>query len=840
MSGRFGRFGRVRKTSAVEQHSLATGWELLGVAADEFADPSALPSAGWIPARAPGTVASSLRDAGAWDFDAGDHHFGSKDWWWRLRFAGPEAGASDELALRLDGLATLAEVWLNGAKVGSSANMFVAERLPVELRAENELAIRFRSLERALSARRPRPRWRVPMLEQQQLRWFRTSLLGHTRGWSPPCPAIGPYRGVSWERRVGPALEDVVVRPSLRGGAGVLQVSARLLGSSSAQLEAGEVVLERGGVQQRAAFHRDGDRLNAEVQVADVELWWPHTHGVPALYALSCELRHSEGVALVDLGAVGFRELAVDRERGDFQVRVNGVPVFCRGACWTPLDPVSFDSDAKALRALLEQVARAGMNMLRVGGTMTYEVDAFYDLCDELGILVWQDFMFANMDYPEDEPFVAEVRREVTDVLGRLQGRPSLAVLCGSSEGEQQAAMWGAPRESWQPSLFHEVLPALVAELAPDAVYWPSSAHGGEFPHVCWSGTTSYYGVGAYLRPLEDARRSEVRFASECLAFANVPHPEALPGGPSARVHHPAWKARTPRDLGAGWDFDDVRDHYVERLFGVDTRALRYGDHERYLELGRVAVGEVMAATIAEWRRSRSQCRGALIWFLKDLWPSAGWGVFDASGAPKSVYFYLRRVMQPVFLGISDEGLNGVSLHAVNDTDRPLAAELRVRLFKHWETPSSEVVKAVELEAHGARELPLAAWLEGFNDVTYAYRFGPPSVDLVTASLEAGGTPLATAYYFPLGLPREREMDLGLSARGRSLGDGRIEVVVQTRRFAQAVTLDVQGATADDAYFHVAPGASKTVVLTLHEKRATLRGSAQALNAAAPVPIRFE
>ncbi|HET9930616.1 MAG TPA: glycoside hydrolase family 2 protein, partial [Polyangiaceae bacterium] len=388
--------------------------------------------------------------------------------------------------------------------------------------------------------------------------------------------------------------------------------------------------------------------------------------------------------------------------------------------------------------------------------------------------------------------------------------------------------------------LVHAVLPALVTEFKGDTVYWPSSAHGGEFPHVCWSGTTSYYGVGAYLRPLEDARRSEVRFASECLAFANVPHPEALPGGPSARVHHPAWKARTPRDLGAGWDFDDVRDHYVERLFGVDTRALRYGDHDRYLELGRAATGEVMAATISEWRRSRSQCRGALIWFLKDLWPSAGWGIFDSSGAPKSVYYYLRRVMQPLFLGFSDEGLNGLSLHAVNETPRALAGEIRVRFFRHFETLSSELAKPLELPAHGARELPLGAWLEGFSDLTYAYRFGPPSVDLVTASLEVDGASRATAFYFPLGFPRERETELGLSARGRALGDGRFEVVVQTKRFAQAVTLNVAGATADDDYFNVAPGATKTIVLTLGEPRPSLRGSVQALNAVAPVPIRFE
>src|SRR6185312_9874785 len=141
------------------------------------------------------------------------------------------------------------------------------------------------------------------------------------------------------------------------------------------------------------------------------------------------------------------------------------------------------------------------------------------------------------------------------------------------------------------------------------------------------AGTSSYYGVGAYLRPLDDARRSELVFASESLAFANIPDERGLPGGPGLRVHHPAWKMRSPRDLGAGWDFDDVRDHYVARLFGVDPVNLRVSDHERYLALGRVATGEVMAQAFGEWRRQRSPPRGALIWFLRDLWPGAGWGV---------------------------------------------------------------------------------------------------------------------------------------------------------------------------------------------------------------------
>ncbi len=248
---------------------------------------------------------------------------------------------------------------------------------------------------------------------------------------------------------------------------------------------------------------------------------------------------------------------------------------------------------------------------------MTYEADALLDALDANGVLLWQDLMFANMDYPEDPVFVTSVVAEVDEQCARLAGRPSLAVVCGNSEGEQQAAMWGATRDRWAPPLFHETIPAAVAARLPHVPYTPSSAHAGAFPHASNAGPSSYYGVGAYLRPLDDARRSEVRFASECLAFANIPAPTGLPGGAALRVHHAEWKARAPRDLGAGWDFDDVRDHYVQRLYGIDPTALRVSDHERYLALGRAATGEVMAQTFGEWRRARSVCRGGLVWFLR-------------------------------------------------------------------------------------------------------------------------------------------------------------------------------------------------------------------------------
>ncbi|MSP61016.1 MAG: glycoside hydrolase family 2 protein [Myxococcales bacterium] len=831
--------GRVRAIEGHDIEALETGWQMGSLPSGAALSPDGLERSGadWLPARAPATAASTLRAAGKWSLDGPARRFDADDWWWRCRF--PAGAAADEVALCFDGLATLAEVWLNGAPLLSSANMFTAHERRVDglLGAENDLAIRFRSLDPFLAARRPRPRWRAPMVEHQQLRWLRTTLLGRTPGWSPPAAAVGPWRPVRIERRRAIAVEALVLRTRIEGTSGVLEAAVDVRALGAARVEGVELCLDRDGIEHRAPLVSDGGRWQGRVAIADVARWWPHTHGEPCLYRARL-LAWAGGAPIeVDLGSVGFREVEI---AGDFGLRVNGVDLFCRGACWTPLDPVSLDADQGALDAALDQACAAGMNMLRVAGPMVYESDLFLDGLDRRGLLLWQDFLFANLDYPEDDPaFVATVSEEARQQLARLAGRPCLAVLCGNSEVEQQAAMWGAPRERWSPRLFHEVLAEIARVERPDVPYWPSSAHGGAFPHAADSGTTSYYGVGAYLRPLEDARRAGVRFATECLAFANVPPSGGL--SPSLRAHQPEWKARSPRDLGAGWDFDDVRDHYLARLFRVDPVALRSFDHERYLALSRVVTGEVMAATLGEWRRAGSTCRGALVWFLRDLWPGAGFGVVDAAGAPKAALSCLARVQQPVLVHLSDEGGNGLVVHVVNERAAPLRGEIEVALFRDGEVEVGLGRRAVEVAGRGAIALPAAGLFAEMHDLTYAYRFGPPQHDLVVATLSAEGKTI-DAFAFPLGLPALRERDLGLTAEPQVLEGGDAALTLRTRRFAQSVAIEVEGFVPDDDHFHMAPGSERTIHLRRSRGSASggaVRGVVQPLNAESATRVRI-
>ncbi len=343
------------------------------------------------------------------------------------------------------------------------------------------------------------------------------------------------------------------------------------------------------------------------------------------------------------------------------------------------------------------------MNMLRIAGTGAYESTRFYDLCDELGILVWQDLMFANVDYPVSDPeFRAVVEREAEEVLARIAHRPSLSVMCGNNEVEQQPAMMGLDPSLGRDELWDEVLPEIVRRSGADCAYVRSTPCGGVLPFHPDRGVTHYFGVSGYFMAASESRRAAVRFASECLAFANVPDEVEVP------VHHPDWKrgvqrdAGTGWDIGAGWDFDDVRDHYLGTLYRVDPVALRRSEHARYLELSRAATGEVMADVMGEWRRRASGCHGALVLWLKDMLPGAGLGVLDHRGLPKVAYHHLRRALAPIAVWTTDEGLTGVAIHVANDIGRPLRGTLRVALYRDREIPVAE--RTVELSMAPARD----------------------------------------------------------------------------------------------------------------------------------------
>jgi beta-mannosidase len=576
--------------------------------------------------------------------------------------------------------------------------------------------------------------------------------------------------------------------------------------------------------------------LEGTLELAAAERWWPHTHGAQPLYPLAVELAGER----VELGRAGFRTLEVDRSDGGFAVLVNGVRVFCRGACWTPPDALTLAASPERVRASLVHARGAGMNMLRVAGYTTYEDSAFWDACDELGLLVWQDCMLASTDPPQTPEFTAAIEAELRQVFGALAARPSLAIACGSSETYQQAAMFGLPPGGWDSPLLEQTIPALLASIAPDLPYVPSSPSGGEPPFTPGEGVAHYFGVGAYLRPASDARRAGVRFASECLSFATPPERETILeafGTEALAGHHPRWKLGVARDAGTAWDFEDVVAHYVRELFGVDPLAVRYSDPERALDLARAAVCELMSATMSEWRRRASSCDGALVLSLQDLWPGAGWGLIDALGRPKAPLHALRRVLAPTAVLLIDEGLAGLDVHVAHDQGVALRGRLRLVAFAETGAEIDAAEREVQIAPHGALTLRAEELLGGFRDITRAYRFGPAAHDVLAVTLlEKAGDELAGACYLPQGPARPRLPDLGLRAHATRIAEGEWKLELATHLFAQYVAVDVPGFEASDSWFHLSPGARRTLSLVGQDRKPY--GTVRALNGPS-VPIKL-
>jgi beta-mannosidase len=891
---------------------------------------------GPLPINIPSTIAAACTNAGVWSMDNPTFQLDEFDWW--VQIALHPGNSNNSKLLRAEGLATLCEVWWNNELLHTSRSMFVpasAELSPAALRDlfalpnraesttsyadEPTLWLCFRSVSehlRVTANRRDRPAWKSRLVDHQGLRRVRTSLLGRMPGWSPPVPAIGPYRPIHLcdvgdlhdpASLVNLSILSTITSSEIDSSSEASsqdadEVTAAQTGTItvSVQVPAGVIAARvhihepvRGnsvdgtvdGSKQAGAFRAfeadclvssDGTCVivSATVQLEDVNLWWPHTHGDPWLYPMSIVLKDSDHNEVQhDLPSIGFRSVTVDRKlhssssndsRNDsssdsgsdsgsgFSIVVNGVPVYARGACWTPVDLVSLNPTSALLDDTLDTVVASGMNMLRVGGTMTYETDRFHRRCDELGIMVWQDFMFANLDIPLDnEALLADVRAEVTDHVTRVGQHASTVVLCGGSEVDQQAAMMGIPAEQWNSGLARSVIEPLCAQIIPNIPFVVSSPSAPPLqtqalqtqalhtqalqaqalqtqalPFHVDSGVGHYYGVGAYLRGFDDVRRSNLRFAAECLALANVPENSTLDSlfGDNGRApHQPLWKERVPRDNGAGWDFDDVRDHYLSKLFEVDPMRLRYSDLERWLDLSRITSTEVFDIVASEWRRSESTCNGSLVWFLRDLWAGAGWGLIDALGRPKPALAGLARRWQPIALALSDEGVNGLDAHLVNETATSVTGTLEAVIVRDGVTIVERAHREVTVAPRTTLRIRVDELFEGFRDLTWAYRFGPAIGELVRVRFQtnepAGNDPLVCdSHHWISGRPTGIDASVGLTVKGEAIpGTESFRLTVATERTAFGVHLDGDELRSSDNWFHLAPGDQR--VLTVRRPR---------------------
>lgn len=710
----------------MRQIALHTGWSLKQ---DAPADDR------WLPAPVPGCVHEALIAAGAIPDpfyglnELAVQWVGEADWLYRCTFdLGAEDLAAGPAALCLDGLDTFATVWLNGAQILASDNMFVPQRVPVDglLRAgANELRIRFESALRRGRELEARYGW----------------------DWGPCLITAGPWLPVRLEfghARIADLHAPAEVAPDLDHVhlPVVVQVAAATPGSLSVQLTVSDPT---GALIGEALVPVVGDGATASFRVESPQLWWPAGYGAQPRYRVQAALLRDGELCDTRELAIGLRRLRLvqepvaDEPGRSFYFEVNNTPIFCSGANWIPADSFTTRITPQRYRELLEAAVAAHMPMLRVWGGGIYEHAPFYELCDELGFLVWQDFMFGCGVYPAHPEFVASVRAEAEAQLRRLRNHPCLALWCGNNEDYQIANAVGAYDPTFEGDftttnfparlIYERLLPELCAALDPGRPYWPGSPFGGQNGNDPTYGDRHTWDVWhGGMAPYGDYISYAGRFVSE-FGMQAAPHRRTVEGfaPPEERRPH----SRT-------FEFHNKAPDGPRRLavYLSDTVGAAEGLDD-YIYGTQLVQAEALGAAYRDYRRrwggpGRRAVGGALVWQLDDCWPVTSWAIIDHFGRPKAGYYRVRRELAPLAVGLR-RGPDGVEAWVAN-RGAAVAATLVVAAYDLGGAllVTSEATAAIA--ANGVTELGL---------------FDMPAGAAVGARLVVGGAVVHRAALWP-------------------------------------------------------------------------------------------
>ncbi|MGK5674750.1 glycoside hydrolase family 2 protein [Micromonospora sp. URMC 106] len=695
------------------RQALHEGWTLRAVPGPQV--PAGIADRA-VPATVPGCVHTDLLAAGLIpdpyldDNETGLAWIGRTDWVYETTFD-HEPGDDERIDLVCAGLDTVATLTLNGVELGRTENMHRGHRFDVRsplVAGSNTLVVRFDSAYRYAQAQRDRLGDR-PNAYPEPFPFIRKMACNFGWDWGPTLVTAGIWQEIGLHAWSTARL--AVVRPlvTVAAGDGRVRVHVEVERAGDGPLTVRATVAD---ARAEATIPAGQRTAVLSLTVRDPALWWPRGYGAQPLHPLEVTLSSGDGRPLDAWSRrIGFRSVRVDTTPDahgtPFALRVNETPVFVRGINWIPDDafPTRITRDRLARR--LGQAADANINLLRVWGGGRYESDDFYDLADELGLLVQQDFLFACAAYPEEEPFRAEVAAEAAEQVVRLAPHPSLVLWTGNNEN-----IWGWHDWDWQEPLagrtwgrgyYLELLPRIVGELDPTRPYWPGSPWSGSeeiHPNDPAHGTTHIWDVwntDDYTRYRDYVPRFVAEFGYQAPpAYATLRRALSddplAPDSPGMAHHQKATdgdaKLRRGLDahLPAPADFDDW--HWLTQL-----------NQARAIQLG-----------VEHFRSHRDVCAGTIVWQLNDCWPVTSWSAVDGDGRRKPLWYALRRAYADRLLTVQPRR-DGLAVVAVNDGPVPWRAAVSVTRLALTGEPRAKTTLELDVPAYGKVELALPAEL---------------------------------------------------------------------------------------------------------------------------------
>ncbi|MFB9677137.1 glycoside hydrolase family 2 protein [Streptosporangium vulgare] len=657
-----------------------------------------------VPATVPGCVHTDLLAAGLIEDPYLDDNesrltwIGRSGWEYETGFTW-EADGHDRTDLVCEGLDTVATVELNGVEVATTANQHRSYRFPVRelLReGENTLRVRFASPVAYAEAQRAALGDR-PGSYEAPYQFIRKTACNFGWDWGPSVVTSGIWRPIGLHSWSGARIASVRPLVSTDGPDGHVEAHVTVERAGDMPDAPLTVTAEVAGVVAETVLAPGEREAVLAVRVPEPRRWWPRGYGAQDRYELTVRLSGPGGEDTWRR-RIGFRDVRVDRTGEGFTVVVNDVPVFVRGVNWIPDDCFPARVTRERLAGRFGQAVEANVNLLRVWGGGLYESEDFYDLADELGLLVWQDLPFACAAYPEEEPFATEVEAEVRENVTRLSWRPSLVLWCGNNENLEGHADWGwqdgLEGRTWGAGFYHGLFPALMAELDPARPYWPGSpysGHPGLPPNDPARGTVHIWDVWNREDYTHYATYTP-RFVAE-FGFQGPPahttlreavSGELAPDAPLVLHHQKAHEgnAKLLRGLGGHLPAPETYDdwHYLTQL--NQARAVAFG--------------------VERFRSLAPYCAGTIVWQLNDCWPVTSWSAVDGRGRRKPLWYALRRVYADRLLSVQDD-----TVAVVNDGPEPWTGELELlRLALDGEPLAKETI-TVEVAPRSVARFPL-------------------------------------------------------------------------------------------------------------------------------------
>ncbi|KAI0194724.1 family 2 glycosyl hydrolase [Xylaria flabelliformis] len=770
-----------------------------------------------------------------------------KQWTYRTQFAKPtdlSSEAPTHIDLVFEGLDTFATVLLNGTEILKSDNMFISHRVDVTslLRETNELEIHFDSaMLRGRDLVKEHSHEHTFYVRQTEVSRVPVRKAQYHWGWDwgPILITAGPWKPIYLQQyvsKVDDVWSECEVSEDLRTCSGRIIAKASQASGQSIRLSvslAGSVVFEK-----ECAINSKGI---AEIPflLTDPKLWYPFTHGTQTRYELKASLGSYDTLSKM----IGFRRAELIQREDEFGksffFRINGEDVFCGGSCWIPADSFLSHIPEQRYRDWVSLVHEGNQNMIRVWGGGIYEHDAFFDACDELGVMVWQDFAFACASYPTYKSYLDSVEEEARQSIRRLRSHPSLIIWAGSNEDYQVQERYGLEYnyedkdpQSWLKTTFparytyEYLLPKIVSEEDRFAIYHPTSPWGdGKITSDPTVGDKHQWDIwhGAMNR-YQEAFRLSARFISE-FGMEAYPHLETI------RSMITVDKQRYPGSMMM--DFRNKAIDHERRVatYVNENFTVKY-DISSYTHLTQIVQAEAMHFAYKTWRREwgKRKCGGVLVWQLNDCWPTMSWAVVDYYLLKKPAYYAIKNALRPLDIGISKKYHDWTSGHVdptesfndtkfdlwiVSDRPQPVQVDVAVRFISiHTGQDVKQQVKLDSVTVHPnstteiLKDYDLIENITEPKDNVQSFDIAEFDPYVIHATLTIGNQLIASDTYWPQPL-KYLNFD-NRDVTFKPTGDNQV-VISASRPTKGFVFEETRGVKLSDNGFDIIPGQEKVV-----------------------------